>query len=178
MAYSISLLPLDPEYHTAALQAVYDATPAYWGMYGLPSAPQGQAAADLQAANETPGRFLLGIVRRVDERDAAAGAEMIGLVDLRLHWPEEAVAYIGMLMVAEPLQRQGIGSQAWSLLAPWLAASAKVQTVRLGIEQFNIGALKFWEHMGFALTGESDRIRSGEQFVRLLYLQKTLPDTK
>jgi hypothetical protein len=32
--------------------------------------------------------------------------------------------------------------------------------------------------MGFALTGESDRLRSGDRFVRLLYLQKTLPDTR
>jgi RimJ/RimL family protein N-acetyltransferase len=178
MAYSISLLPLDREYHSAALQAVYDATPSYWEMYGLPSAPPDQAEKDLHAANDTPGRFLLGIVKRVDELDVSAGAEMIGLVDLRLHWPEDAVAYVGMLMVAEPLQRQGIGSQAWSLLAPWLAASANIHTVRVGIEQFNVRALKFWEQMGFALTGESDRLRSGDRFVRLLYLQKTLPDTR
>ena len=31
----------------------------------------------------------LGIVKRVDEHDAAAGAEMIGLVDFRLHWPDD-----------------------------------------------------------------------------------------
>jgi hypothetical protein len=46
--------------------------------------------------------------------------------------------------------------------------------VRLALEQFNFGALKFWEALGFTLTGESGRVRQGEQFVRLLYLQKML----
>jgi RimJ/RimL family protein N-acetyltransferase len=170
----ISLLPLDAEYHAPALQAVYAATPGYWQMYELDGPPPSQAEDDLKAANETPGRYLLGIVKRVDEQDPGAGAEMIGLVDLRLHWPEEGVATLGMLMVAGPYQRQGVGAQAWSLLSPWLAASAGITSARLSVEQFNIPALKFWEAMGFALTGASDRVRSGDQFVRLLYLEKPL----
>ncbi len=60
---------------------------------------------------------MMGIVRRVDEDDPAAGFEMVGMVDFRLHWPQESIAYVGMLMVAEPYQRQGIGTQAWRLLA-------------------------------------------------------------
>lgn len=132
-------------------------------MYGLAAAPQGQAQDDLNAAGATPGRYLLGIVRRVDAGDAEAGAELIGLLDFRLHWPEEGTAYVGMLLVAEPYG----SSPAWrpkprELLAPWLAATAKVRKVRTGVEQFNIGALKFWQRMGLRLTGDSDRIRSGD----------------
>jgi RimJ/RimL family protein N-acetyltransferase len=175
VAHIISLLPLDTEYHAAALQAVYAATPHYWEMYGLDGPPAAQAQRDLAAANETPGRYLVGIVKRLDEQDPASGAELIGLVDLRLGWPEERIATIGMLMVAEPYQRQGIGAQAWSLLAPWLAASAQMQRARLSIEQFNLKALKFWEKLGFRLTGDSDRVRIGDQFVRHLYLESPLP---
>jgi RimJ/RimL family protein N-acetyltransferase len=174
VAHTISLLPLDAEYHAEALQAVYTATPAYWKLYGLGGPPPEQAQQDLNASNQTPGRYLVGIVKRLDEHDVAAGAELIGLIDFRLHWPDEGIATIGMLMVAQRYQRKGIGAQAWSLLAPWLAASAQINKARLGIEQFNLAALKFWQEMGFALTGESDRVRSGEQFVRLLYLEKTL----
>lgn len=175
MPHIISLLPLDAEYHAPALQAVYAATPGYWQMYGLAGPPSDQAERDLAAANTTPGRYMLGIVKRVDEQDAAAGAELLGLVDFRLNWPENSSATVGMLMVAEPYQRQGIGAQAWSLLAPWLAATAHMQKARLGVEQFNFGALKFWENLGFSLTGDSDRVRSGEQFVRVLYLESPLP---
>lgn len=173
-AHVISLLPLDAEIHAPALQAVYAAAPGYWAMYGLAGAPEGQAQADLAAAGATPGRYLLGIVRRIDAKDAEAGAELIGLIDFRLHWPEEGTAYVGMLLVAEPYQRAGIGTQAWSLLAPWLAAAAKMVKVRTGVEQFNVSALKFWQRMGLHLTGESDRVRSGDTFVRLLYMEQTL----
>ncbi len=176
MAHMISLLPLDPEYHTSALQAVYAATPSYWAMYGLEAAPLDQAARDLEAANTTPGRFILGIVQRVAAADPNAGAELIGTVDFRLDWPEEHIAYIGMILVAEPYQRRGIGLQAWSLLKPWLAAAAHIRAVRVGVEQFNTGCLQFWTRAGFTLTGDSSRIQSGEQFVRLLYMEQSLAD--
>lgn len=175
MAHIISLLPLDAEYHVPALQGVYAATPGYWQMYGLDGPPPDQAQQDLTAANETAGRYLVGIVKRVDEQDVEAGAELIGVVDFRLDWPDTATATIGMLMVAAPYQRQGVGTQTWALLSPWLAATAHMRTARLSIEQFNMNALKFWESLGFTMTGDSDRVRSGDQFVRMLYLERTLP---
>jgi ribosomal protein S18 acetylase RimI-like enzyme len=99
---------------------------------------------------------------------------MIGMLDFRLHWPEPAVAYIARLMVAEPLQRRGIGAQAWALLKPWLANAGGIRTVRVGVEQFNTIALQFWQAQGFVLTGESDRVRVGDKFVRLLYMTLSL----
>lgn len=166
----ITLMPLDPTLHVAALQALYAATPGYWHLYKIDAPPPNYAAEELAAAQTEPGRSLLGILRRSDRSDPEAGAELIGLLDFRLHWPEESVAYIGRLLVAEALQRQGIAAQAWSLLKPWLAASAGVRSTRVGVEQFNVAALKFWERQGFLLTGESERMRVGEKFVRILYM--------
>ncbi len=177
MSHVISLLPLSADYHADALQQVYRATPGYWQMYHLPGSPAGQAARDLEAAQTTPGRHLLGIVRRLVDDDSAAGVEMVGVMDFRLHWPDENVAYIGMVMVAEPYQRQGIGSEAWRLLRPWLARSAQMARARLGVEQFNPGALQFFQHLGFTLTGQTDRVRSGQRWVRLLYMEQSLAET-
>lgn len=174
MHHLISLVPLTTELHALALQGVYEATPGYWQLYRLADCPPGQAERDLAAATATPGRHMLGIVQRLDPADPAAGAELIGLLDFRLQWPAETAAYIGMLMVAGRYQRQGVGTQAWSLLAPWLAHSAGIRQVRLGVEQFNAPALAFWQRMGFALTGESNRVRVGDRFVRLLYLEQLL----
>ncbi|RIK43981.1 MAG: hypothetical protein DCC55_03885 [Chloroflexi bacterium] len=168
---NISLVPLSLEYHVAALQAVYVATPGYWALYNWPSAPPNQAAHDLRAAAETPGRTILGMVRRLQAEDAAAG-ELIGLIDFRLHWPGQHVVYIGMVMVAEPLQRQGVGAQAWQLLEPWLIDQAGMYKARLAVEQFNPGALQFFTYLGFQLTGQTARHRVGDKFVRLLYLEK------
>ena len=170
----ISLLPLNLADHAEALQQVYRATPAYWQMYQLAGSPAGQAERDLEAAASTPGRTLMGIVRHIDPNDATAGVEMVGVIDFRLHWPDPAVAYIGMVMVAEPYQRQGIGSAAWHLLAPWLAQGAQMSSVRLGVEQFNPNALRFFQSLGFTLTGDATRIQSGQRWVRLLYMEYDL----
>jgi ribosomal protein S18 acetylase RimI-like enzyme len=176
MTTPITLLPLDLTLHSAALQAVYAATPGYWDLYNLPGCPPDQAARDLAAGTAAaPGRALLGILQPVHPSQPDAGAEMIGVLDFRLHWPAEGVAYIGMLMVAAPYQRRGIGRQAWQLLRPWLANTAQMAKVRLGVEQFNHTGLKFWESLGFALTGASDRMKVGDKFVRLLYMELNLP---
>ena len=168
----ISLLPLSLEYHVAALQTVYAATPSYWQMYNRPNSPADQAERDLRAMAETPGRYLLGIVCRVVADDASAGATLIGIMDFRLHWPAPDEVYVGLLMVAEPYQRQGIASQAWQLVEPWLTETAHMYKARLGIEQFNPRALQFFQHVGFTLTGDADRIKVGDKFVRLLYMEK------
>ena len=176
MMTPITLLPLDPALHDAALQAVYAATPGYWALYNLPGCPPDQAARDLAAvAAEAPGRAMLGILQPADPSQPATGVEMVGVLDFRRHWPAGGVAYIGMLMVAEPYQRRGIGRQAWQLLRPWLANAAQMVQVRLGVEQFNHTALKFWASLGFVLTGESDRVKVGDKFVRLLYMALDLP---
>jgi RimJ/RimL family protein N-acetyltransferase len=176
MPERITLLPVNAALHTAALQAVYAAAPGYWRLYHRPGPPEDHALHELAAVQTTPGRALLAIVRPLDHDDPAQGAEMIGVLDFRLHWPEAGVAYLALVLVAEALQRQGVGTQAWSLLKPWLANAAGIHTVRTGVEQFNVVALKFWEAQGFTLTGESDRLRVGEKFVRLLYMTASLAE--
>ncbi len=176
LSSTISLVPLSIEWHTDALQQVYWATPGYWEMYNFLAVPAGQAAYDLRAAATMPGRTLLGIVQPLaaDSAEGSAGSELIGLLDFRLHWPDEQIASIGMMMVAEPYQRQGIATQAWTLFRPWLTQQAQMQKARVAVEQFNPTALKFFEHLGFRLTGESNRIKVGEKFVRLLYMEIVL----
>ena len=174
MSDLVSLSPLALEYHVDALQQVYRATPAYWQMYNLSGSPAGQAARDLEAAAATPGRTLVGIVRRQTTDEGETAVELIGLVDFRMHWPQQGTAYIGMLMVAEPYQRRGIGTQAWQLLMPWLAQSAQISQARLGIEQFNAGSLKFFQGLSCVPTGETHRIQVGEKWIRLLYMERDL----
>lgn len=172
---TVSLIPLEPAHHGEALQRVYALVPAYWEMYHLPQAPAGQAQRDLQAMADEAGRYGLGILWPNQVGNPEAGALLVGLIDFRLHWPERGEAYLGMLMVAEPYQRQGVGREAWGLLEPWLSREAGVAKVRLGVEQFNPGALLFFQALGFVLTGEARRIRSGKRLVRLLTMEKELP---
>lgn len=170
--FHISLIPLTHEHHAEALQQVYRRADDYWAMHGLTGAPDGQAARDLKTAAETPGRTMMGIVHLLSKEDG--GIELIGVMDFRLHWPDDGVAYIGMVMVAAPYRRRRIGNQAWNLLAPWLAASADIKTARCGVEQFNVSALKFFQNLGFELSGEAKRVRVGDRLVRQLYMELAL----
>lgn len=170
----ITLMTLQPEYHVEALQRVYEETPAYWLLHDLPSVVPGQAERDLDEAAKVAGRYMLGIVRRLQRTNPQAGAELVGLLDYRLHWPDENICYLGMIMVAEPYQRTGIGRKAWRLLLGWLKKEAETDIVRLGVEQFNSGALKFFQSLGFQLTGEANRVRSGEKLVRYLSMEYRL----
>jgi RimJ/RimL family protein N-acetyltransferase len=140
-------------------------------LYHLSGSPSGQAEYDLDQAAATPGRQIMGIVQRLDTEQAGS-VELIGMIDFRQHWPGAHVVTIGMFMVAETLQRQGIGRQAWALLEPWLIQTAKMHKARAGIEQFNPNALRFFLSLGFQLTGQTNRHRVGDKFVRLLYLEK------
>lgn len=170
----VTLMPLQSEHHSDSLQNVYEQTPTYWQMYDLPSVTPGQAQRDMEEASEVPGRYMMGIVQRLERTNPLAGAHLIGLIDFRLNWPDEQTAYLGMIMVAEPYQRHGIGRKAWRLLMNWLRKETDTQTVRLGVEQFNAEALKFFQKIGFQMTGEANRIRSGERFVRLLYMESNI----
>lgn len=171
---TISLVPLSLAHHVAALQAVYAATPSYWSLHRFSDAPAAQAEHDLRTAAETPGRTIVGIVQRLAPDDPRQGAELIGMIDLRLQWPDAVVVSVGLFMVAERYQCQGIGRQAWQLLEPWLATSAQMHKARLRVEQFNPKALKFFEQIGFQLTGEANRVRLGDKFVRLLTMEKVI----
>lgn len=116
----------------------------------------------------------MGIAQQIDSGNPSQGAEMIGMLDFRQHWPTPEVVSLGMIMVAESHQRRGVGRAAWMRLEPWLVQSARMRIARLGVEQFNPGALRFFAQLGFQVTGEANRLRVGDQLVRLLTMEKAL----
>ena len=160
------------------MQRVYSNTPQFWDLHGLVGAPEGQAERDLREAEGMAGRTLAGIVHRQQADDASSGFEMVGIVDFRVNWPRESTAHLGLLLVAEPFQRQGIGAQTLKLLEPWFANSAGIATIRLGVEQFNPAALLFFQRQGYTLTGETNRVHVGEKKIRLLFMEKTLTNSE
>ncbi len=174
MSHLIRLLPLELESHTNALTRLYRASPGYRTLHNLTGNPYQQAQHDLTAVAATPGRAMLGIVRAADPADPSNGAELVGLIDFRRDWPDAGVVYVGLILVADAWQRQGVASQAWGLLEPWLAEGAAMAVARCGVEQFNPGALRFMQHLGFQLTGEAARVRQGERLIRLLTMEKAL----
>ncbi len=94
------------------------------------------------------GARYAGLFRRTDET----------LIGLAVFEPcgyrgERATAWIALLLLAEPYQRQGYGTEAARLLEEAIFADAKVRRIRLGVLVNNQGALRFWRRVGYRRRG-------------------------
>jgi len=130
------------------LQRVFEATPAYAQL--ITGTPPGPAEAQstysiLPEGNSYEDKFVLGVY---------LGSEMVGCVDLIRGYPEPHVAHIGLLLLAEPFQHQGIGKAAYGLVEQYIRAWGNCTTVRAGVVRTNEAVLPFWQKLGFVPTGE------------------------
>jgi RimJ/RimL family protein N-acetyltransferase len=127
------------------LQGCLEASAGYFVLTeGAPPAPDA-AARLLDEAEADP-------CRRVFLLTARRGGAAVGVVDLWLDQPEPGTAHLGLLLVAERLQGQGLGAEATSALERSLGA-AGYGLLRLSVGDENPGAHAFWERLGFAPVG-------------------------
>ena len=76
------------------------------------------------------------------------------VLDVVRGYPDEATAYVGLLMVDGARHGRGIGTQVMDAALRRLRAEG-FSRVRLGCIQGNEHARRFWEKLGFAPTGEA-----------------------
>jgi ribosomal protein S18 acetylase RimI-like enzyme len=145
-----------------ALQAVYAAAVDYL-MRASGALPQ--ATAELQQAAGEEGRFLLGIY---------LSGEMIGLLDLRLASPGPFDVSIGLVLLADPHRRQGLGSWALRILEAWLTRDTPTEAVIVAVPAQSHAAQAFFQANGYTFTGQSTRVLVGSSRPRLLEMRKSL----
>jgi RimJ/RimL family protein N-acetyltransferase len=99
---------------------------------------------------------------------------MIGVTDCvpSGHKGRPSQAWIALLMIAEPYQRQGYGTEAYRLIEDTLFADPGVQTISLGVLVNNGPALGFWAAMGYQRVGSTVTDKDGREVV---ILQKHRP---
>jgi len=78
-------------------------------------------------------------------------------------------AWIALLLIAEPYQRQGYGAEAYGLIEQAIFADPDVQTIGLGVLVNNGPAIAFWQRMGFGRAGSTVQDKDGRE---ILMLQK------
>ena len=98
---------------------------------------------DWQVAQMMPGRVLLGIYLK-------ATGEAAGQADYLAENPDDGLPWLGLLMIAGPLQRQGLGSEAFARLVQHFRDDLGWSRLRLGVLEQNTPACSFWEAQGFA----------------------------
>lgn len=160
----LTLRPLSPD-DASELQAVYQASAAFFiGDSGAPLDPA-QASADLAAAAADEGRFLVGI---------ALHDTMIGVIDLWLAQPGPLDVAIGLILLAEPYRRQKLGTWALRILEAWLSRDTPSEAVVVAVPAQDHAAQGFFTASGYSFTGQSTRALVGTSRLRLLEMRKSL----
>ncbi len=162
----IRLRPLTTQ-DAEALQQVYNAAADYFLGILARKPNLGEASRDIQSAIIEPNRHILGV--------EYAGA-LIGLLDVRLHFPAENVAQIGLLLLSEKQRNQGLGTWALRMFESWLRRDTPIRMVRLNIAASNRDAQRFWQREGYRFNGEASRIDLATHSPRLLVMTKTLTE--
>ncbi len=128
-----------------ALQACLDGCPDYFAR--TEGAPAGRDAAAhlLEEAEADP-------LRRVYLFSLRRSGAPAALLDLWLDQPEPGTAHLGLLLVREALQGQGLGREAVAALEAALG-DAGCAALRLSVTDENREVDGFWTRLGFATVG-------------------------
>ncbi len=99
---------------------------------------------------------------------------MIGVIDLRLAYPEPHDVSIGLILLAEPQRRQGLGTWALRILEAWLSRDTPTEAVIAAVPAQDHAAQGFFQANGYTFTGQSMRVLTGSSRSRLLEMRKSL----
>lgn len=94
---------------------------------------------------------------------------LIGVIDCLIGFPTNEKAHIGLLLLDENYQSQGLGKSAYLNFEDYLRSFSSITKIRLAVVGTNKKVLKYWEKMGFTLTGEvkpySNKLLNSESFI-------------
>jgi GNAT superfamily N-acetyltransferase len=151
----------------AALQCVLEAAPGYFQI--VAGAPAGSAEAQslftaLPVGKDYGDKFVWGLY---------SGSAMIGCADVIRGYPAPDTAVIGLLLLAEPWQKRGLGRAFAALVEQAITGWGTIMRLRIGVAAANPGALKFWRRLGYVETGEVKPAESTGMMVTVL--EKPVP---
>ena len=132
----------------SALQCVLEAAPGYFRI--VTGAPPGPAEAQSLCTALPQGKGY-------DDKFVwvlYSGAAMIGCADVIRGYPTADKAVIGLLLLAEPWQRRGLGRAFATLVEQAISGWDAIRCLRIGVALDNPLALRFWRRIGYVETGE------------------------
>lgn len=94
---------------------------------------------------------------------------LIGMIDCLIGFPTKEKAHIGLLLLDENYQAQGLGKSAYFKLEDYLRSFSSISKIRLAVVTTNKKVLKYWEKMGFTLNREikpySNKLMNSESLI-------------
>ena len=149
------------------LQRVLESAPGYaMKVTGAPPAPGAAASllASLPEGMTYQDKFVFSL---------HAGDQVVGCADVLRGYPTPEKALIGLLVIAESYQGQGLGAAAYTKLELQIREWG-CQTIRLAVVGTNDQVRGFWEKVGFQPTGEQPAYTAGSVQSELLVMEKRL----
>ena len=147
-----------------AVVRVYRQTPRFIvELNGRPAESVGQEMVEEDAAQAAHhGATFVGFF-------LCEGGEMIGVASFVPggYRGRPSLAWIALLMMAEPYQRQGYGTEAYQFVEEAIFANPDVQTIGLGALINNGPAIAFWQAMGYRRSCSTVRDKDGREIVML-----------
>lgn len=133
----------------AALQRVLKGAPTYAEL--VTGHPPGAAEAQSLFTALPPGitcdsKYLYGFMTDVPE--------LVGCADLIRGWPTHSTALIGLLLLDEEHQGQGIGESAYQEVEAKVRHWPEIDVLRVAVVRADAAVLPFWQQVGFTETGE------------------------
>lgn len=86
----------------------------------------------------------------------------VGCADLVRRYPDASTAMLGLLIIDEAYQAQGIGILALELLMNWMRKWKGIELIRIGVLARNKRALVFWKKAGFRDTQQRKPYQDGQ----------------
>jgi ribosomal protein S18 acetylase RimI-like enzyme len=79
--------------------------------------------------------------------------EMIGIIDyVPSHYRgDPAMAYLELLMIAQPFRSQGIGNAVVDVIENEISRDPAVTAILAGVQVNNPGAIRFWQNHGYRI---------------------------
>ncbi len=163
----IRLLEDEPS-EMAELQRVIEEAPVYaqlvTGVTPGPADAQSMYTI-LPEGKSYEDKFVFGVYRV---------GEMVGCADLVRGYPDPATVYLGLLLISQRYQRQGIGRRAFELLEEFARGWGTCDRIRLAVIRTNEVVIPFWRRLGFEATGEVRPYRYGSVASESILMEKRL----
>jgi ribosomal protein S18 acetylase RimI-like enzyme len=139
------------------LQELVDSCRQYYELItGSPPGP-GEADAILCVAprgKSADDKFVIGLFD--------APGHLVGVLDVVRDYPREGDWFIGLLLLGPSSRGRGLGERVARRLEEWVRADGG-RALHLIVQQSNPGALRFWERMGFEVTGMGKQVLKGRE---------------
>ncbi len=149
------------------LQAILEEAPGYSvAVTGLPPAADAGRALleELPVGTDERNKYVFAV---------REGDELVGCADVLRGYPEPTTAFLGLLLIAESRQGEGLGRRVSSALESVMREWGCTK-VRLAVVESNECALGFWSAVGFVDTGERVDYQNGRVDSLLILMEKRL----